>query len=315
LFDSPLREALAGSRRVLIAGAGGGFDVFAGLPLFFALRDAGSEVHLANLTFAVLGAATGVRRTSALLEVTADSTGPEDYFPELHLCRWLRSRGIEAAVHCFERTGVRPLTHAWRTLVEALAVDAIVLVDGGTDSLMRGDETGVGTAVEDVSSLLAASAVECPRRLLVVTAFGADAFHGVCHADVLEAVAALTRDDAFLGAFSLTRRMAAVQSWRDAVRATVDAMPDHPSIVAASMVDAIDGQFGDVHATRRTHGAELFINPLMCFYWVFALDAVVRRLLYGDGLRETETADEVAAIITSYRHNCVPARAWKRLPF
>ncbi len=33
----PFFKALASSRRILIAGMGGGFDVFCGLPLYFAL--------------------------------------------------------------------------------------------------------------------------------------------------------------------------------------------------------------------------------------------------------------------------------------
>ncbi|MFF0383782.1 hypothetical protein [Streptomyces sp. NPDC004286] len=45
---------LHGARRVLMAGAGGGFDVYAGLPLALALRSAGKEAHLANLSFADL---------------------------------------------------------------------------------------------------------------------------------------------------------------------------------------------------------------------------------------------------------------------
>lgn len=42
---------LKSSRSVLIAGAGGGFDVFSGLPLYFFLRSLGKEVHLANLSW------------------------------------------------------------------------------------------------------------------------------------------------------------------------------------------------------------------------------------------------------------------------
>jgi len=36
---------------IFIAGAGGGFDVFSGLPLYFGLRAAGKKVTLANLSF------------------------------------------------------------------------------------------------------------------------------------------------------------------------------------------------------------------------------------------------------------------------
>src|SRR5260370_40342099 len=54
MLRQPFFAALDGARRVLVAGAGGGFDVFCGLPLYFALRDAGRQVFLANLSFAPL---------------------------------------------------------------------------------------------------------------------------------------------------------------------------------------------------------------------------------------------------------------------
>jgi hypothetical protein len=49
----PLLDAgsIACGRAGLDRGAGGGFDVFCGLPLYFTLRAAGHPVWLANLTF------------------------------------------------------------------------------------------------------------------------------------------------------------------------------------------------------------------------------------------------------------------------
>ena len=42
-FELPFFQKLSDSRRVLIAGAGGGFDVFSGLPLYFP-RESGRDV-------------------------------------------------------------------------------------------------------------------------------------------------------------------------------------------------------------------------------------------------------------------------------
>jgi hypothetical protein len=51
LFDSPLLSALGDARRIRVAGAWGGFDIYSGLPIILGLRSAGKEVHLANLSF------------------------------------------------------------------------------------------------------------------------------------------------------------------------------------------------------------------------------------------------------------------------
>ncbi|MFE3104609.1 hypothetical protein [Nocardia tengchongensis] len=59
-FESGPLHRLRGCERVLIAGAGGGFDVLSGLPIALSLLERGQQVILANLTF------TAVTRTAAV---------------------------------------------------------------------------------------------------------------------------------------------------------------------------------------------------------------------------------------------------------
>jgi hypothetical protein len=190
------------SQNILIAGAGGGFDVFCGLPLYFHLRSRGKTVHLANLSFSELGFCEGSRPVPSLMQVMPDTGGPANYFPEVYLAQWLSERYGEATpVYAIERSGAQPVFDAYAWLMETLHPDALVLVDGGVDSLMRGDEAGLGTPQEDIASLYAANAVPgAIKKYLVLIGFGIDAFHGVCHAHFLENAAALIDRGAYLGA-------------------------------------------------------------------------------------------------------------------
>ncbi len=310
----PFFAELEQARTVLIAGAGGGFDVFSGLPLSFALKAAGKQVHLANLSFSHLDAATGRRLAPAALEVTADSQVTASYFPEYHLCRWFRRQGEEVAVHCLDRTGFLPLREAYQALATHLRPDTVVLVDGGTDSLMRGDEAGLGTPEEDVASIAAVDELKVERKYLVCLGFGVDAFHGVCHAHALEAVAELTRQGAYLGALALTREMPEVGRYVEAAQAVCEAMPDCPSIVCASILSALDGEYGDHHRTARTRGSTLWINPLMAFYWCFRLDPVARRILYLDDIKRTRTGGDVIEAIDAFRRRCRAVRKRTAIP-
>ena len=297
----PFFSQLEDSQRVLVAGAGGGFDVFCGLPLYFGLRSAGKQVYLANLSFTQLTEETGRWLAPALVEVTADAQGWGSYFPELYLCQWFRAQGEEVSVYAFPQTGVRPLTEAYEALADALELDAVVLVDGGTDSLMRGDEAGLGTPEEDIASLLAVHSLDVKTKVLACLGFGVDHYHGVCHTHYLEAVAELIRAGAFLGAWSLTPDMPEVQRYKSATAAVHAEMSNHPSIVSSSILSAVEGQFGDFHATQRTRGSELFINPLMSLYWCFQLDPVAARLLYGDELYQTQTIYEISVYLQRFR--------------
>src|SRR5205085_2160980 len=130
--------------------------------------------------------------------------------------------------YCFDRTGFQPLREGYRAVVGHLQADTVVLVDGGTDSLVRGDEAGLGTPEEDIASIAAVDELEVARKYLICLGFGVDAFHGVCHSHALEAVAELTRQGAFLGALSLTEEMPEVRQYMEAAQAVCEAMPDFP---------------------------------------------------------------------------------------
>jgi len=309
----PFFSAIAGAETILLAGAGGGFDIFSGLPLYFGLRGIGKTVHLANLSFSLLHESNGKRLGTGLVEVTAQTEGFERYFPELHLARWLAAQGEPAPIYGIEREGVRPVSAAYRTLNERLKPDAVILIDGGTDSLMRGDEAGLGTPQEDVASLSAVHALDVPIKLLVCLGFGVDTYHGVCHAQFLEAVADLTRQGAFFGMWSLTRDMPEVRRYIEAVDHVNGIMSDHPSIVSSSLVSAIEGQFGDHHRNHRTEGSRLFINALMTLYWCFRLDDVARRNLYLESVRDTETFRDLTVAIGHWRARH-ESKGWVDLP-
>jgi hypothetical protein len=301
------------SRRILVAGAGGGFDVYAGLPIYERLRALGKEVFLANLSFTYLGGTSARQLTRALYAVDSDTTGEDGYFPERTLARFLSRRGTPVRVYAFDKAGVALVKEGYEHLVRSLDIDAVVLVDGGTDILLRGDETNLGTPEEDMTSLAAVAKLDVPTRVVTCVGFGIDTFHGVCHANWLENVAALTAEGAFLGATALLERMPEVRLYLDAVSDADAATPRRPSIVNGSVASAVEGRFGDYHRGHRTLGSKLFISPLMTLLWAFDLPAVARRNLYLGRLGTTENIWEVQCAIDAFHRN-VELRALEPIP-
>jgi hypothetical protein len=306
LLEPPLLARLKRHARILIAGAGGGFDVYAGLPLYVALRAAGHEVFLANLSFTYLAATACQYLTPHLAVATPQTRGGDRYFPERCLAEWLHEAGHPPAVYAFERVGVRPMRDAYTHLARELRISAVVLVDGGTDILMRGDEAGLGTPEEDMTSLAAVSKLAGVETFVVSIGFGVDTYHGVCHAQVLENIAALERDGGYLGAFAVTAAMPEGRAYVSAVSYAQTATNARPSIVNGSIAAAIEGRFGNVQFTSRTADSELFINPLMAIYFGFELPVLVRRSLYLDQLEGTETNLEVSLRIAAFRRTITP---------
>jgi hypothetical protein len=299
----------------MICGCGGGFDIYTGLPIYHYLKPRTEAIFLGNLSFASLPSDCGRRRTVAVTEIDADTEGSPEYFPEKVLAEWFRGRGEEVSIFCFQRTGVTTLMQAWKALQQELRFEAVVLVDGGTDSLMRGDETRLGTPQEDMANIAAVHALKLQCKVLTCLGFGVDTFDGVCHAHFLESVAALQKKGAFLGAFSLLPEMEEAQFYVDAVNYSVKALPGSPSVVNNSIASAIEGDFGDHHRTWRTAGNKLFISPLMSMFWSFDLDAVAKRCLYLKELMGTRSFSDVESAIRKFQEEYPPTRAWSDIPY
>jgi len=310
-----LPRALEASHRILVAGAGGGFDVYAGIPIYERLRSMGKNAFLANLSFADLRNTSAQQLCPSLYEVNANTEGEEEYFPERTLARFLSQRfQSPISVYAFENVGLAPLREAYAQLSLQLSIDAIVLVDGGTDILLRGNEANLGTPAEDSVSLAAVFSLEIPTRIVACLGFGVDAHHGVCHANWLENVAELTAESAFLGATALLKEMPEVALYLDAVFHSELETRSRPSIVNSSIASAIEGYFGDHHRSWRTHSSKLFISPLMTLLWAFDLASVARRNLYLDALHKTETHRQVLMAIENFHAN-VRCRSSEQIPY
>ena len=299
IFRSAMEGALEGAERILLAGAGGGYDVFGALPLYFSMAASGRQVFLSNLSFTPLAESRSDNPHPHLWRVRASDPAGPSYFPELYLSQWLADHGYPDEIYAFERVGVDPLREAYAHLREELDVDAVIAVDGGTDILMRGNEAGLGTPEEDMSTLAALRGIPS-RTFVACIGFGIDAFHGVCHAQFLENVAALDEAGGYLGLHSIHLSRRPVELFADALDYAHSRMP-RESIVQGSILSALEGRFGDVHRTDRTRSSRLFINPLMPIYWYFDLDAVATRCLYLDHLEGTRSALDVALRIAAFR--------------
>ena len=277
-LNLPILNQLSNCKNLLIAGMGGGFDVFCGLPIYFELKKHGINAHLANFSFSDIESVDfGIRLTKTLIGVTPKAERVFPYFPELHLVNWFKEkRNEEVIIWSFHKTGAAPLTENYKILAEHLSLDGILVVDGGVDSLVRGDEAELGTAVEDLTSLYAVDQLShIETRLLACIGFGAE--QNLTHTHILENIASLTKEGAFLGACSLTPQMESYQAYDEAVTFVQSNEFQDPSVINSSIVSAVRGNYGDYHLTEKTKRGHLWISPLMSLYWFFDFDCVVKQ--------------------------------------
>ncbi|MFO0658372.1 MAG: DUF1152 domain-containing protein [Polyangiaceae bacterium] len=310
-FDAP-------PRRVLIAGAGGGFDIIAGMPVALAIERKGHHVELANLTWSSMASVDNKQQLAeGLWRIDASSNGGE-YFPEGALAKWRKQHGANDRVYCLQQCGGRPLRAIYRALVDETQADTIVLVDGGVDSLLRGDEHSLGTPTADALSIAAALDCDVPGMFLATLAFGAERHDRIAHIEALERMANLTAEGAFLGSESIVSTGSAGSEFGKLFASCADFVQDaHPpyknSIVVSTMQSALRGDFGERSVNARTEQTPIWVSPLAAMAFYFDLRAVGAAKPYLAALRDTDHLLQASAIIEAF-WGAAPARPFTNIP-
>jgi len=277
-------------RTVMLCGCGGGFDFVHAMTLVPTLVALGKHVVIGSYSFGDplrIGGATRVFEDgdAVAVQVDAHCTADPYYGPEVAIAAFLDEAFPARAPHqlyaYYARAFCPPvLTHLYRALVDRHAVDAIVLVDGGSDSLMAGDEEGLGDPIEDAVSVAAVDALDVRTKILISIGLGADRWNHVSDASSLRAIAELTRAGGYLGALALEPTSESYRFYRACVE-SIYARQEFRSVLAGAILAAGAGTFGASGATEhhddRVRDGDLFVWPLMAMLWGFDVGVVAAR--------------------------------------
>eukprot|EP01036_Dinobryon_divergens_P024359 gene24359-32804_t len=166
-------------------------------------------------------------------------------------------------------------------------------MDGGSDSLMAGDEQGLGDPIEDAVSVAAVSLLRnstLKLRALISIGLGADRFNDVSDASSLRAIAELTAMGGFLGSVSLSTFSDVNHSATNALsfyRGLVDhiySRQEFQSVLTGCIIASAEGHFGLevpslLKASKRVKEGDVYTWPLMSILWAFDVSVVAKRSL------------------------------------
>jgi hypothetical protein len=305
-------------KTVLLAGCGGGFDFVHSLTLYPELRRLGKSVVVGSYSFGNPDNIGGNAETvfaeagAVVKRVTCQSVPDPYYGPEVHVCTFLDGMYPSSAPHFVYAYNARAFTvprlqRFYRQVLGSHAIDAVILVDGGSDSLMAGDEEGLGDPIEDAVSVAAVAAIDdLQAKVLISIGLGADRFNHVSDAASLRAIAELTRMGGFLGAIALGPASPGAVFYRECLDHIYGAQ-SFRSVMAGTIAAAIDGAFGrdalPPLLPDRVAAGDLYVWPLMAMLWAFDVDVVARRSLIAAWIRECATVQECHAALASGRQS------------
>jgi hypothetical protein len=140
----------ATDKTIFLSGCGGGYDLFGGLPHYFKIKSCDDyDVTLINYTFTTreLLSKHCQQLTTLLFRVdpTTDVSWLTDkvYFPEQRLANEIQVP-IYVILCNYDETRIELVIEAYQHLIGGRTIDEIILIDGGSDSLLTGNEQQLG---------------------------------------------------------------------------------------------------------------------------------------------------------------------------
>ncbi|CAF0722466.1 unnamed protein product [Adineta steineri] len=190
------------SKIIFLAGCGSGYDIFGALPYYFKIK---SNVTLINYTFTkhTVLSQYSEQLTTLLFRIDPKTHVPwlinDLYFPEQRLANELQVP-IYAILCDYDQTDLQSIVDAYRYLINGRTIDELILIDGGSDVLLTGNELLLGTPVEDMSHARAVdllSTNEVKSKYIMVIGTNLEVGHGVRKSDIDARLTALSSNAIF----------------------------------------------------------------------------------------------------------------------
>jgi hypothetical protein len=232
-----------------------------------------------------------------LLQFGGKSATPKIYCPEYKLVKNLYEKyHIETTIYCFIEHTIPTLIDSYHQITQNEKIDTIILVDGGIDSLMTGNEKdSLGTPLEDICNLVAVNTIEVPSKYLYCLGFNVEL--NVKDEYYFKNTSQLIKDNGLVCVYMLNHRDISTHRYIDVF---MSCDPEN-SIVNTSVILAIQGEFGQClppWMQYRLGSIPLQISPLMALYWCFDLNSVCQHLKYDvNGLINAKDEYEINQLL------------------
>lgn len=286
---------------VFLTGCGGGFDFVHGLCLIPELKRLNKEIIIGSYSFGdpneIHAEKVNFNKPITVKKVFASSKCSQSYCPEVAICAYLDQEFPDSSPHSIYAYYARDFTvidlqALHNFFISTHSINCVILIDGGSDSLMKGNESGLGDPIEDSVSIASVSALQVPLKLLLTIGLGTDRYNCVSDASSLRAISELTELGGFKGSLSLEKGNPCFEFYAKGLE-FIYQHQNFRSVLAGSITAATLGYWGDQrlpgNVLGRVERGSLFLWPLMSFIWAFDVNIVEERSLITKWIKNAES--------------------------
>jgi len=258
-------------------------SLFSSLPIYYALRKLGKNVHLAVYSQTDFQKMPDEAQPVVVSQVLIGANSifnknPGDYYPEGDLAKWLKeTQKINTNVWMFRKTGANQLRISYKQLIERFKAQAIILVDNNFESLIQLPEDGFGKSVDGHINLASLNSIEIPK-FLISTGFGVE--KRLSYYNILKNISNVNKQGGLFGSCSLLNFMNCFKFYKDAIANSWNESEYNNKIIGAA-----EGEFVDDETIH-------LISPLINQYWFFNGDAIIYNNQLISYIEDSVTYDE-----------------------
>jgi hypothetical protein len=302
-------------RIIIIAGCGGGYDLFCGVPLYRELSQKyySKQIVLINYSFtetetikSQFGSMKMNDKCYAIDCETELKDSKNTYFPEYHLAKHLDHRVYALTEFPTCNEIIKSYQDILNSVIdynkfhidENTEID-IYLVDGGSDSIMKGNEKHLGTPVEDIMHMKAVNDLKFNsfkiNKYLCLLGANVDTGHSILFGDMMNRLNHL-EESCLVSKKILDQISPEVQFYIDAFEKSNPGS----SIVNSLVIAAIKGHRGYYlpdHLKHRISENVVELSELTCTFYVFTLTDVIKENLYYETIDNNMDSDQVDCLI------------------
>jgi hypothetical protein len=183
------------------------------------------------------------------------------------------------------------LSSLYKWIIEKHSIDTLIILDGGSDSLMKGDEYGLGDPIEDAVSVGAGASCHTLRnKFLISVGFGADAYNNVSNGASLRAVAELTQQGGFMGSMGIEKDSEGFDFYCKLVDRIYENQTFR-SVLTSLIMESGNGSYGFIVPAKsggrvRKECGGAYCWPLMSTMLAFDVDVGANRSLVVEWITE-----------------------------
>lgn len=285
-FENAIVENLQEGQKILLFGIGSGFDLVAGLPLYYTLRRMEAPVELATFSLtdvSLLDTNSSPKKLNDHVHIANPEISTMlEHYPEGYLSAWFKEGFQEDVdIWMFGKQTVSDLKRNFSILLEHLSIGLVIFTSSGIRPIMTGQEEGCGDILHS-SIVSEASKVLSQKKLLFTNGINTNGRRPESLMNAYLNISELIKLDAYYGCSFLDKHLDCFEYMQSAY--------DFISSQHGHQLDGgIEMALTAAYGLNGKHKLGGYICPLMAQTHFFDFDQVAQRNIIGPKIELEET--------------------------